>query len=69
MKITIEEGMRFGMYVLMILTALFFIIYGIATGEFFFGILWALFWAFVIWLAQVFVRVTVRYLVNRITGR
>lgn len=67
MKLTLEEGMRFGMLVIVIITGLFFIIYGIATGEFFFGILWGLFWGGVIWLVQVFVRLTVRYIVNRFT--
>ena len=52
MQISAENGMRLGMYALMILGGLFFIIFGLATGEPLFGILWALFIAIVVWVVH-----------------
>ena len=52
MQISAEGAMRLGMYALMILGGLFFIIYGMATGEPLFGFLWALFIAFVVWVVH-----------------
>jgi hypothetical protein len=69
MQITVEGAMRLGMYALMALGGLFFFIFGLATGEPLFGILWALFIALVVWIVHGIVKLLYNFIRVRIMKR